>query len=531
MEDVTDSATLGPKGGRLDPQASYRAVASRDRRFDGVFFTAVHTTGIYCRPSCPARTPAEANVSFHRTAAAAQSAGFRACKRCLPDETPGSPAWDIAADTAGRAMRLICDGVVDRDGVDGLARRLGYTTRHLTRLLGSELGAGPLALARARRAQSARVLITTTDLALGDVAFAAGFSSVRSFNETFREVYGATPTELRARSRRALAQRDAQSPGLSPQPASAHPPLRLKLGLRAPFAARQWLQFQELHAVAGVERVFDGSYARTLRLPHGIGAVHIELPSVEPSPGYVLATFWLSDLRDTSAAVERARRLLDADCDPVAVAEHLGADPVLGPALLRWPGLRMTGCVDGAEMAIRTVIGQQVSLVGLRTLLGRLTRRFGTPLADDDPGAHLGLSALFPEPVAFASREPGDLPMPRARGRALIGLCRELAAGNILLDQGADRDEVRRALLAITGIGEWTASYLAQRALGHPDVMLSTDLVARRAFRALGEDPDRLAEHSERWRPWRSYAQLYLWQVELSKNEQKNSDNPEKGPR
>lgn len=515
MEDVSDSAKLGLKSSPLDPQASYRAVASRDRRFDGLFFTAVHTTGIYCRPSCPARTPAEANVSFHRTAAAAQTAGFRACKRCLPDETPGSPAWDIAADTAGRAMRLICDGVVDRDGVGGLASRLGYTTRHLTRLLGNELGAGPLALARARRAQSARVLITTTDLDLGDVAFAAGFSSVRSFNETFKRVYDATPSELRGRSTHARVGGDT----------SAHPPLSLKLGLRAPFAARQWLQFQELHAVAGVERVTENAYARTLRLPYGIGAVQIELPEAE-SPGYALATFWLSDLRDTSAAVERARRLLDADCDPVAVAEHLGEDPLLGPALRRWPGLRMTGCVDGAEMAIRTVIGQQVSLVGLRTLLGRMAKTFGTPLAEGDPGSHLGLNALFPEPAAFASCEAEDLPMPRARGRALIGLCRELAAGNILLDQGTDREEVRRSLLAITGIGEWTASYLAQRALGHPDVMLSTDLVARRAFKALGEDPDQLAEHSERWSPWRSYAQLYLWQVELSKN-----DNQQEGAR
>ena len=505
----------------LDSEASYRAVASRDRRFDGVFFTAVHTTGIYCRPSCPARTPAAANVSFHRTAASAQSAGFRACKRCLPDETPGSPAWDIAADTAGRAMRLICDGVVDRDGVDGLARRLGYTTRHLNRLLSHELGAGPLALARARRAQSARVLITTTDLDLGDIAFAAGFSSVRSFNETFRDVYAATPTELRAHSRRSPVQASG----------SAHPPLTMKLGLRAPFAARQWLQFQQIHAVDGVELVTGSAYARTLRLPYGIGALQIQLPDTEESPGYASATFWLSDLRDTSAAVERARRLLDADCDPVAVAEHLGADPVLGPALQRWPGLRMTGCVDGAEMAIRTVIGQQVSLVGLRTLLGRMTKRFGTALSDGDPGVHLGLSALFPEPTAFAACGPEDLPMPRSRGRALIGLCRELAEGNILLDQGTERDEVHRSLLAITGIGEWTASYVAQRALGHPDVMLSTDLVAKRAFRALGQDPDRLAEHSERWSPWRSYAQLYLWQVELSKNEPANRDQLEKGAR
>ena len=273
----------------LDAEACYRAVKSRDRRFDGVFYTAVRTTGIYCRPSCPARTPAYANVTFHPTAAAAQAAGYRACKRCLPDATPGSPEWDVAADAAGRAMRLIADGVVDREGVEGLAERVGYTQRHLTRLLTSELGAGPLALARARRAQTARVLVETTDLGFADVAFAAGFSSVRQFNDTVREVYAASPSELRGRRGGRAGTGE----------------VRMRLAVRTPFAGRSLLDFLAVRAVQRVEAAGDGWYARTLALPHGTGTVHLELRD-EPATGetaFVPATFHLSDLRDTSAAV------------------------------------------------------------------------------------------------------------------------------------------------------------------------------------------------------------------------------------
>src|SRR6478735_12102085 len=247
----------------LDPESCYRAVKSRDRRFDGVFYTAVRTTGIYCRPSCPARTPAFHRVSFHPSAAAAQAAGYRACKRCLPDATPGSPDWDVVATAAGRAMRLIADGVVDREGVEGLAHRVGYTPRHLTRLLTAELGAGPLALARARRAQTARVLVETTNLGFADIAFAAGFSSIRQFNDTVREVYAATPTELRGRRRGAPAQGT----------------VTMRLAVRTPFAGRALLDFLAFHVVPGVEAAGvtagRGWYARTLNLPHGPGTVRL----------------------------------------------------------------------------------------------------------------------------------------------------------------------------------------------------------------------------------------------------------------
>ena len=447
------------------------------------------------------RTPASANVSFHPTAASAQSAGYRACKRCLPDATPGSPEWDVAADVAGRAMRLIADGLVDREGVDGLARRVGYTPRHLGRLLTQELGAPPLALARARRAQSARVLIETTDLPLTDVAFAAGFASVRQFNETLREIYAASPTELRGRR------------GGTPTPGT----VTVRLPVRTPYDGRALLDFLALRAIPGIEVVDADTYARTLRLPHGPGTVRLRLPQSDRvgETAVAEATFALSDLRDLSAATERTRRLLDADCDPVAVAAALGDDDLVGPAVRSAPGLRVPGLVDGDEVAVRAVLWQQVSVAGARTVAARFVQQWGDRIDTDVPG----LTHLFPSSATLAQQDPESLPMPRARGRALVGMCATLAAGDIVLDRGADRDDVRAGLLSLPGIGPWTADYIALRALGHPDVFLPTDIGIRDALAGLGQDPSRAAELAERWRPWRSYAQVYLWNT-LTRNKE-----------
>ncbi len=472
----------------LDVESCYAAVKSRDRRFDGVFYTAVRTTGIYCRPSCPARTPAVRNVTFHRSAAAAQAAGYRACKRCRPDATPGSPEWDVAATVAGRAMQLIRDGVVDREGVPGLAARLGYSTRQLSRLLTAELGAGPLALARAERAQTARVLVETTELSFADVAFAAGFASVRQFNDTLREVYDASPTELRGRR---------GSGGASPGA------IELRLAVRAPFAGRHLVRFLAARAVPGVEVTGDDWYARTLDLPHGPGTLRLTLRDA-PDPGqtaFVPARITVHDLRDTGAALARARRLLDADCDPVAVADHFAGDPALGPLARRRPGLRVPGHVAGDEVAVRAIVGQQVSVAGARTVTGRLVADHGRPIATDIDG----LTHLFPDAATIAALDPGALPMPRSRGRALTGLAAALADGEIALDRGPDRDDVRRQLLSRPGIGPWTADYIALRALGHPDVFLPTDVGVRHA---LEHHPD---ADPDRWAPWRSYALLHLW--------------------
>lgn len=552
-----------------DAGTCYRAVSSRDRRFDGVFYTAVTTTGIYCRPSCPARTPAPSHVTFYPTAAAAQAAGFRACKRCLPDATPGSPAWDAQATTAGRAMRLIADGVVDREGVPGLAAHLGYTPRHLTRVLTTELGAGPLALARARRAQTARTLIDATTLSFGEIAYAAGFASVRQFNDTVRAVYATTPTELR-RPRDEAGRRARQRPeeqlvkdGLTAAPGT----IRLRLAVRTPFHGSGLLRFLAPRALPGVEAVGDGWYARTLRLPHAPGVLRLELPDLpEPGTATVPVELALGDLRDIAAAVERAGRLLDADCDPLAVADALGPDPLLGPLLRRWPGLRLPGHVDGAEVAVRAIVGQQISVAGARTVLGRLVRRYGDALAtspagpapssrtetgetravtdtihatgrnhpDSVPGqtaAGPELTHLFPTPEALAVVDPEDLPMPRARGRALVGLCRALASGELALDRGPDRQQTRARLLALPGIGDWTASYLALRALGDPDAFLATDLGTRQALAQLGQDPGRAAALAENWRPWRSYAQSLLWQTTLSTAPAVEAAESRRGPR
>ncbi|QIN79398.1 helix-turn-helix domain-containing protein [Rubrobacter marinus] len=471
----------------------YRAVRSRDARFDGWFYTGVTSTGIYCRPSCPAVTPKRPNVRFYRSAASAQASGFRACKRCRPDAVPGSPEWNVRADLAGRAMRLIADGTVDREGVAGLARRLGYTERHLGRVLVAEVGAGPLALARARRAHTARLLIETTEMPVSRVAFAAGFASLRQFNETVREVFAASPTELR----RGKGRGGGGSGEIS-----------LRLPYRAPFDAGGLLRFLGERAVSGVEEYVDGVYRRTLRLPHGVGAV-----ALSDGGDHVGCVLRLEDPRDLGVAVERCRRLLDLDADPLAVAEVLGADPIIGPIVRRSPGRRVPGSVDGPELATRAVLGQQVSVKGARTLAGRLVALCGEPVPEALSGPGGGPGYLFPGPGAVADADLEALGMPRTRREALRELARALADGGVVLDPGVDREEAGRRLVGIRGIGPWTASYVAMRALGDPDAFLPTDLGARRAIERLGHPgaPASVARLAEGWRPWRAYATQYLW--------------------
>ncbi|HEU4480832.1 MAG TPA: AlkA N-terminal domain-containing protein [Actinomycetota bacterium] len=472
-----------------DFERCYRAVASKDARFDGVFITGVTSTGIYCRPSCPAITPKRSNVLFFATPAAAQAAGLRACKRCRPDATPGSPEWDLRADLVGRAMRLIADGVVDREGVGGLARRLHFSERHLHRQLLAELGAGPQAIARAHRAQTARLLIETTGLTFSEIAFASGFASIRQFNDTVRAVFASTPSELRSKTRRG----NADGAGT----------ISLRLPFRAPFDGSSLLAFLGTRAVPGVE-AYDGiTYRRTLRLPHNDGIV--ELSS---APDHVVCRLRLGDLRDLAAAVQRCRRLLDLDADPIAIDEALGADPLLKRSVLRSPGIRVPGTVDGEEIAFRAVLGQQVSVRGARTLAGRLVSAFGKPITTPSGP----LTHVFPEADALAEADLGQIGMPAGRRAALNALATMLASGRLTLDPGADRSEARAGLLSLKGIGPWTASYVEMRALRDPDAFLPTDLGVRRALERSGAGVD--AETlSQRWRPWRSYALQHLWRT------------------
>ncbi|HWD54345.1 MAG TPA: AlkA N-terminal domain-containing protein [Acidimicrobiales bacterium] len=490
-----------------DPERCYEAAKSKDDRFDGVFFCAVTSTGIYCRPSCPARTPKRENIRFYPTAAAAQQAGFRACLRCRPDATPGSPEWNVRADVVARAMRLIRDGVVDLEGVEGLARRLGYSTRQLNRLITAEVGTGPLALARAQRGQTARVLLETTDLPIAHIAFAAGFASVRQCNDTIRQIFADTPSGLRLRAAKSVqARRDRRR--------AAPQAIHLRLPCRRPFNPASVLDFLGVRALPGVEELDGASYRRTLRLPHGHAVVTLVVPdeAAADGPAYVGADLDLSDLRDLTTAVARCRQLLDLDADPIAIHEALRGEALIGAVVARDPGRRVPGAVDGFELAVRAVIGQQVSVAGARTVAGRLVHAAGEPL----PEPVGSLTHLFPTPAALvdlAERSPGTFAMPASRRRALVALAEAVDSGAVVIDPGADPLELRRSLVVLAGVGPWTAEYVAMRALRDPDAFMPTDLGIRKGARAIGlpDDPAELAAASEGWRPWRSYAMTHLW--------------------
>jgi AraC family transcriptional regulator of adaptative response / DNA-3-methyladenine glycosylase II len=483
----------------LDDDACYRAVLARDARFDGWFFSCVTSTGIFCRPSCPARTPHRRNVEFRPTAAAAVRAGFRACLRCRPDTTPGSPEWNLAGDVAARAVRAINDGVVDREGVPGLADRLGYSVRQLHRVLTTSLGAGPIELARAHRATTARTLLETTTLPITQVAFASGFRSTRQFNETMHDVFACTPTQLR----RARGSSSSRTSGST---------ISLRLPLRPPYAAAPLFAFLAARAVDGVEHGDEASYARTLSLPHAAGTVSVSAP--DPGAPYLDCRLRLDDFRDLPAAVERTRRLLDLDADPIAVDDALRRDPLLRASVRRRPGMRVPGHVDGDEVAVRAVLGQQVSVAAARRLASVLTERYGESVDPDGP-----LCRRFPDAATLAKLDPETLPMPRARARTLVELCQPLADGTVRLDPTADRDEAAAALGALKGIGPWTVAYVRLRALGDPDAFLPSDLGLRRALERLGEPGgERPAdEASQRWRPYRAYAMVHLWSLDAER--------------
>jgi len=516
----------------------YRAIDARDARFDGQFVTAVRSTGIYCRPSCPARTPKPQNVTFYPTSAAAHEAGYRACKRCLPEAAPGSPEWDIRGDVAARAMRLIADGVVERDGVPGLAARLGYSSRHLTRLLTTELGAGPLALARAHRAHTARMLLVGTDLPAAEVAFSAGFASVRQFNETVREVFGMPPLALRARGTRgggsgrfvspvARSTSGVEGSGRFVSPAarstSGEPAdgpellpgeIDLVLPVRGPIDAEGLFAWMAARAVAGVETAGPASFARALRLPGGPAWFELRR---DPAPSGAVGSGGtsplrlrarLTALRDLPVLVARVRRLFDLDADPGAVDAALGGHPQLAPLVARVPGIRVPGAADPHEMLIRAMIGQQITVAAATTALTRLTEELGERVA-----GFPGVDRLFPTMAAIAEHGGEVLRGPAARIRAITGAAAALADGSLTLTTGDDGPAQRTALLAMPGIGPWTADYVRMRVLGDPDITLPGDVAVRSGAAAAGipADPAGLTGWAARTAPWRSYLTAHLW--------------------
>ena len=546
----------------FDSDTCYRAVVARDARFDGRFFTGVTSTGIYCRPICPARTPARRNMRFFPHAGAAEAAGFRACRRCRPEASPGSPDWNARADLAARAVRLIADGYADEHGISGLARRLAVTERHLRRLLLAEFGTTPIALARTTRLQTARRLLAETDMPVTEIAFASGFASVRQFNASFREAYGRPPTALRSRAPRPGRRRGGKggpgapatggkrvpdgrgAAGRSPdgQRAAEHGTagqrvtrpdmagqephddagaggtwLTLRLACREPFDGRSLLQFLAARAIAGVEEVAHGRYARTVRVPGGSGVVElVPPPAAGGGDGRGAAAGWangaqvllrvrLTGLRGIGQVVSRCRQLFDLDADPQAITAALAADPALAPLVAARPGLRVPGAYDGFELAVRAVIGQQVSVPAASTLTGRLAARHGTRL-DGAAGPAGPLSLLFPQPADLADADLAGLGLTTARQATLRALAAACAAGRLNLDPGADPEETAARLAELPGVGPWTVAYILMRT-GDPDAFPGSDLGLRRAMERLGLEPGRAG----RWRPWRAYAALHLW--------------------
>jgi len=500
----------------MDFWQRYRAIDTRDARFDGQFYTAVKSTGIYCRPSCPARTPRPENVEFFETSAAAHESGYRACKRCLPEAVPGTPAWNVRSDVAARAMRLINDGLVDDGGVPALAGRLGYSTRQLGRILSQELGAGPLALARAARAQTARQLLVSTRMGFSDVAFAAGFNSVRQFNETISTVFDRTPGQLRA-----------TAPGGKNAAAGTGGTLTLRLPYREPFDPGIF-RFLAARAIPGVEIADETSYERALALPHGVA--HFRVTATGRS--HLELQIHSVDLKDLHRLITRVRRLFDLDSDPLAIDAALSADHRLAAQVAEVPGLRLPGALDPQEMLVRAMVGQQITVAAARTALAGLSEcgdafeavapQPGTTTPLPHPAARI--TRLFPAPSSLAEHLPALLRGPARRTAALQAVTAAMATGELDFGFGDTPETLAATLLPQPGIGPWTVGYLSMRVLGSPDVFLAGDAAVRNGIRELGGDRGDPAFTAVT--PWRSYATMHLWHAAARPRATKTSTTP-----
>lgn len=481
----------------LNHDACYRAVEIRDSRFDGRFFTAVKTTGIYCRPICPARTPKRENVVFYPTAAAAQEAGFRPCLRCRPETSPDLGAWRGTSNTVARALVLMEAGALDEGGVETLAGRLGVGERQLRRLFHRHLGASPIAVAQTRRVLLAQQLIHETRLSMTEVALAAGFGSVRRFNETFQQLYDRPPIALRRSSR---------------EPASAAGAVTLKLPYKPPYDWEAVLAFLKPRAIPGVEVVEDGVYARAIAIGGVRGAFIARLAGGDR----LSVAVRFPKLAALPAIIARVRRLFDLAADPVAIGGHLSKDAHLASLVEARPGLRVPGAWDGFEVGVRAILGQQITVVAAIRIAGQIAAQYGEPLDEPVPGFP-GLTRVFPAARALAGADLSNLPIPRARSASLSGLAAAVAADPWLFGPRATLEEAIATLCRLPGIGEWTAQYIAMRELREPDAFPAADIGLMRAVAdAAGARPSAaaLAARAETWRPWRAYAAIHLWSAE-----------------
>jgi AraC family transcriptional regulator, regulatory protein of adaptative response / DNA-3-methyladenine glycosylase II len=480
----------------MDDDACYRAIVTRDRRFDGRLFVAVRTTGIYCRPFCPAPTPKRENVRFFPTAAAAQEAGFRPCLRCRPETSPELALWRGSANTVSRALRLIEAGGLDEANVEALAERLGVGERQLRRLFRQHLGASPVSIAQTRRILLAKQLIQDTGLPMTEVAAAAGFGSLRRFNEVFHEMYRRPPTALRRK-------------GVVEVAAGA---VTVRLGYRPPYDWDAIVGFLRARAIPGVEVVSRDRYSRAIGIDGAVGVL-----VVEPAAGNCLrATVRFPELRALPAIIARVRRVFDLAADPVAIGGHLGMDPVLAPLVAARPGLRVPGAWDGFELAVRAILGQQISVAAATRLVGKLVACCGG-LRGDPVAAAEGLTHVFPSPARVVAADLGVIGMPQARRTALASLAAAVVADPGIFGVRRTLEQAIAQLRSLVGIGEWTAQYIAMRELREPDAFPAADIGLMRAMgQGRGARPSaaELLAHAERWRPWRAYAALHLWASE-----------------
>jgi AraC family transcriptional regulator of adaptative response / DNA-3-methyladenine glycosylase II len=481
----------------LDSRACYQAFVARDRRFDGRFVTAVVTTGVYCRPGCPAPMPRARNVRFYTCAAAAEEAGFRPCLRCRPETAPGAPAWSGTSATVSRALRLIETGALDLDGVEALADRLGVGDRHLRRLFHEHLGASPIAVAHTRRVHFARRLIDETDLAMGEIALASGFASIRRFNHAIRDTFRRAPRELR-RGTRARTETGAEL-----EPAGA---LTLRLPYREPFDWSALLGYLGPRAIPGVESVADGAWSRTILNGGAPGSIEVRRLDERQLELRVR----LAAPRDLIRIVSRVSRIFDLGADARAIAIHLRRDPRLAGAVEARRGIRVPGAWDPFELAVRAILGQQVSVRAATTLAGRIARTFGTPLAGPAPP---GLTHCFPLPAELASAPLERVGLTRARADTVRSLAGAVRDGTLDFERLGALDTAIETLCRLPGIGPWTAQYIAMRALGEPDALPAGDLGVRRALAVRGRMPTlrEVEARAEAWRPWRAYAVMALW--------------------